>query len=219
MDKVKAQKVLRLLKKHYPKAKIILNYHNPWELLVATILSAQCTDKKVNQVTEKLFKKYKTIKDYAVADPQEFEQDIRQTGFYRAKTRYIIESAKIILKKYGGQVPQTMKELIGLPGVARKTANIVLGNAFGIVEGIAVDTHVKRLSQRLEWTKNKDPAKIEQDLMRLFPKKEWFRLTYLLIEHGRAICHAQRPACDHCFLNKLCPSAFKFPNFKGKGYF
>lgn len=206
--------VYSLLRKHYPDAKIILNFTNNWELLVAVILSAQCTDKIVNTVTGKLFKKYKTIQDYADADLATLEQDIRSTGFYRNKARNIKNTAKRILDTFNGKVPQTMADLLTLPGVARKTANVVLGNAFDIAEGIAVDTHVRRLCQRLGFTKNDNPDKIERDLMALFPKNQWFSFTYLLIEHGRTICIAQKPKCDKCFLNKLCPSAFKFPYFQ-----
>lgn len=195
-------------------AKIALKYRNNWQLLVAVVLSAQCTDKRVNIITEKLFRKYKTISDYANASFEEFEQDIKSTGFYKNKAKNIIASANLIIEKYNGKIPKTMKEILGLPGVARKTANIVLGNAYGIYQGVAVDTHVKRLSQRLGLTGNKNPDKIEQDLMRLFDKKDWFKLTYLLIEHGRAICEAKKPKCNKCFLNKFCPSAFDFPHFK-----
>lgn len=243
--------ILQLLKKAYPNAKIVLNFSNQWELLVAVILSAQCTDKKVNEVTEKLFKKYRTLDDYMSADSREFEKMIRPTGFYRAKAKNILASARIVKEKFGGKLPTTMEEMLTLKGVARKTANIVLGNAYGIVEGIAVDTHVRRLSQRLGLTplethtktlrnrerkakppdgslrvvsedtrkfltgqvKHDNPEKIEQDLMRLVPKNDWFRLTYLLIDHGRAICTAKDPRCDFCPLNKVCPSAFKFPRF------
>lgn len=208
------EKILSLLKSHYPAAKIVLNYSNHFELLVAVILSAQCTDKMVNKVTEKLFKKYKRIDDYANADFGQFSSDIRSTGFYRNKAKNIIAAAKLVLDKFKGRVPQTMDKILEIPGVARKTANIVLGNAYGVVEGIAVDTHVRRLSQRLEFTSHVDPEKIEKDLMGLFDKKDWFKLTYLLIEHGRAICEAKKPKCQKCFLNKLCPSAFNFPHFK-----
>ena len=204
------------VKKHYPNAKIVLNYSNNWELLVAVMLSTQCTDKMVNIVTAKLFQKYKKIQDYASADIHELEQDIHSTGFYRNKAKNIQASAKMILEKFNGEVPKTMAELIMLPGVARKTANIVLGNAFGVIEGVAVDTHVSRLSQRLGLTANTNTDKIEQDLMKLFDKKDWFNLTYLLIEHGRAICKAKKPKCDSCFLNKMCPSAFSFPSFQKK---
>ncbi len=195
---------------------MILNFSNNWELLVAVILSAQCTDKKVNEVTAKLFKKYRTLNDYLRADPKEFEQMVKSTGFYRAKAKSILESAKILKEKFNGEVPKTMEEMLTLRGVARKTANVVLGNAYAISEGIAVDTHVRRLSQRLGITKSNDPVKIEQELMTLVPKKDWFKFTYLLIEHGRAICTAKNPRCDLCPLKDICPSAFKFPRFQKK---
>lgn len=203
--------ILNLLKLTYPKAKISLNYNNNWELLVAVILSAQCTDLMVNKVTSRLFKKYKTLEDYIRANPQEFEKDIKSTGFYKNKTKNILAAAKLIKNKCQGQLPKSMIRILTIPGVARKTANIVLGNAYGIVEGIAVDTHVRRLSQRLGLTKNEDPNKIEQNLMKLFAKSDWFKLSYLLISHGRAICQARKPRCAICVLNKICPSAFKFP--------
>lgn len=207
-------KILSLLKKNYPSAKIVLNYSNNWELLVAVVLSAQCTDKKVNEVTAKLFQKYPKLEDYAKTDLKEFEQDIKSTGFYHNKAKNILAAAKLVKEKFSGQVPKTMEELIFLPGVARKTANIILGNAYGIVEGIAVDTHVSRVTQRLGLTQNSDPIKIEQDLMQLMPKKEWFKFTYMVIEFGRQICDAKHPLCTKCPLNKSCPSAFKVPGYK-----
>jgi len=210
----RALRIIQSLKKLFPHARIVLKYSNNWELLVAVILSAQCTDKKVNEVTTHLFKKYLTLDDYVNVKPKEFEQMIRPTGFYRAKAKNILASAKMVKEKFGGKLPRTMEEMIQLPGVARKTANVVLGNAYGIVEGIAVDTHVRRLSRRLELTKHDNPEKIEQDLMRLVPKKDWFRLTYLLIDHGRTICVAKNPKCDLCPLNTVCPSAFRFPRFE-----
>jgi len=209
-NKKTAFEILKILKKEYPGSKTALSYSNPLELLVSTILSAQCTDERVNIVTKTLFKKYKTARDYANAHLKEFEQDIRSTGFFHNKAKNIIAACKIINEKFNGKVPKTMEELITLPGVARKTANIVLSNAYGIIEGIAVDTHVRRVSQRLEFTKNDNPDKIEQDLMNLFPKNEWFCINYLLIEHGRKICKAQKPLCPECPVNKLCPSAKKF---------
>lgn len=202
------------LKKTYPGATIVLRYRNPWELLIAVILSAQCTDKKVNEVTAHLFKKYRTLENYVRADKNEFEKDIKPTGFYRAKAKSILTSAKLVKEKLGGKVPRTMKEILTLRGVARKTANVVLGNAYGVVEGIAVDTHVRRLSQRLGLTTNNDPVKIEKDLMELLPKKDWFQSTYLLIDHGRAVCTARDPRCDLCPLKNICPSAFQFPRFQ-----
>lgn len=200
-------KIIDRLKKAYPDAKIVLGYGDPWELLVATILSAQCTDKKVNEVTGRLFAKYHTIEDYAQADPTEFEADIRPTGFFRNKTKNIIGAAQKVLADHGGLVPGTMDELVALPGVARKTANIVLGNAWGVVEGIAVDTHVFRLSHRLGISSDNDPSKVERTLMATVPKEDWFRFTYLLIDHGRAVCTAKRPGCHRCALADLCPSS------------
>ncbi|MEK7480668.1 MAG: endonuclease III [Patescibacteria group bacterium] len=194
--KQKALEVARALKKLFPRAKIVLNYSNNWELLVAVQLSAQCTDKKVNEVTAKLFKKYKTLDDYVKASAsrraiKEFEQDIHSTGFYHNKAKNILSAAKMIKEKYNGKIPNTMEEILKLPGVARKTANVVLGNAYGVVEGIAVDTHVKRLSKKLGLTDHTDPVKIEKDLMALLPKKEWFSFTYRLIEYGRQYCPAK----------------------------
>ena len=212
--KTRTQEIIKIFKKKYPRAKIALRFGNRWELLVAVILSAQCTDKKVNEVTEKLFKKYRTLDDYVEADEKEFEKMIRPTGFYRAKTKNILASAKIIKEKFGGKIPRTMKDMLTLKGVARKTANVVLGNAYGIVEGIAVDTHVRRLSQRLGLSIENNPEKIEKDLMELIPKKDWFKSTYLLIDHGRAVCQAKKPHCDLCPLKDTCPSAFQFPRFE-----
>ncbi|HIK00915.1 TPA: endonuclease III [archaeon] len=211
--KSRATKIVSILEKTYPRAKIVLWYKNNFELLVSVILSAQCTDKQVNKVTEKLFKKYHTVKDYATANQKEFEQDIRSTGFYRNKTKNVIGAAKMIIEKFGGKVPNTMEELLQLPGVARKTANIVLGNAFGIVEGIAVDTHMRRVNFRLGLTKQTTPEKIEQDLMALLPKEKWFNYTYYVIEHGRAICDAKKPLCKECQFNKLCPKNGVDPKF------
>jgi len=200
------EEILERLKRKY-KPRTALRYKNPLEILVATILSAQCTDKRVNLVTRELFKKYKTVEEYADANPEEFQQDIRSTGFYRNKAKNIINCCKILVERFDSRVPKTMEELITLPGVARKTANIVLQAGYGIVEGIAVDTHVTRLSQLLGLTKNKDPAKIEQDLMQLTPKKDWMNLSHLLVMHGRETCIARRPRCSECILNDLCPSA------------
>ena len=191
----RARKIVRTLKKLFPKAKIVLKYGNNWELLVAVQLSAQCTDKKVNAVTEKLFKKYKSLADYVKADPREFEQDIRPAGFFRNKTKNILAAARMVQERFGGKIPRTMEEMLCLPGVARKTANVVLGNAYGIVEGIAVDTHVLRLSQKLGLTKHKDPVKVEQDVMKLVPRKDWFFFTYGMIEYGRRICPARKHDC------------------------
>ncbi len=201
------KKILLLLKKHYGNPKCALNYKNPFELLVATILSAQCTDERVNIVTEKLFKKYTTVKDYASADIREFEKDIYSTGFYRNKAKNIIATAKMINGIYKGRVPKDFDKLLEFPGVARKTANCVMGNAFNIPSGVVVDTHVSRITQRLGLTKNTDPNKIEQDLIKIIPKSEWINFSHMLIWHGRRICDARRPKCEICFLNKLCPSA------------
>lgn len=203
------KKIIEILKDKYSNAKIALKYNNPLELLIATILSAQCTDVTVNKITENLFKKYKKSEDYANADLIEFEKEIYSCGFYHNKARNIINTAKIINEKYKGKLPETMEELTSLPGVARKTANIVLGNAFGIAVGIPVDTHVRRLSQRLGLTKENDPEKIEKDLMILIPKPEWMKFSYLLIEHGRNICQAKKPRCEICQLQKFC---FYFTN-------
>ncbi len=193
----------------------MLNFSNDWELLVCVMLSAQTTDVTVNKVTAKLFKKYRTVADYAAADLAEFEQDIHSTGFFHNKAKHVIASAQKILADYGGEVPASMMELLTLPGVARKTANIVLGNAHPEAyaadpdSGIAVDTHVNRLSQRLGLAASKDSEKIERELMEVVPRDDWFELTYLLIEHGRAVCDAKRPKCGDCLLNDICPSAFK----------
>lgn len=199
--------IYRRLSRTYPDARCALNFSNPHEMLFATILSAQCTDAMVNKVTDKLFKKYPRLQDYAGADLLELQQDLRATGFFRQKARNLQAAARKILDEHGGQVPSTMEELMRLPGAARKTCNIVLGNAFGKVEGIAVDTHVRRLSQRLGLTVHQDPVKIEQDLMNLVPRSRWFKLSYLFIEHGRAVCKAPTPRCEECVLNDICPSS------------
>ena len=214
MKRKRALEILRRLSKKFPDAKIALKYSNPIQLTVAVILSAQCTDKKVNEVTAVLFKKYKTAKDFAKVNLAVFEREIRPTGFYRAKARNIIAAAKLLESKFGGKLPKTMEEMTTLPGVARKSANIILGNAHGVVEGIAVDTHVMRISQRLGLTKFSDPVKIERDLMALFKKNRWFDLTYKIIEHGRNICDAKKPRCSMCPLNDICPSAFNLPNWE-----
>lgn len=197
------------LQRVHPDARIALNYNNPLELLVATILSAQCTDVRVNIVTESLFKKHRTAADFASADPAVFEQEILSTGFFRQKTKAILAACKAIVEKHGGQVPSTMESLTALPGVGRKTANVVLGGAFG-KPGIVVDTHVRRVSQRLGLTKNDDPEKIEVDLMALLPPKTWFDFCNGLIFHGRRVCTARSPKCEECFANQVCPSAFTF---------
>lgn len=206
MPEKKVEKILALLKKVYPHFTTALMHKNPFQLLIATILSAQCTDVRVNIVTKTLFKKYKTASDYANADIKKLEQDIRSTGFYHNKTKNIIGAAKMIVKKFNGKVPDSMEKLVQLPGVARKTANIVLSHGYGKIEGIAVDTHVRRLSFRLGLTKNEDPVKIEIDLMKITPKKDWPHLSDLLIAHGRAICVATKPRCPECVLGGLCPS-------------
>lgn len=199
-----AKKVISLLSRSYPKAKIALNYSNEFELLVATILSAQSTDKQVNKITPALFSKYKTVKDFANAKLDDLEKMIYSTGFYRNKAKNIKAAAQMILEKFDGKVPDAMDKLITLPGVARKTANIVLYNAFGKNEGIAVDTHVKRLAKRIGLSIYDNPDKIEQDLMNLFPKKMWGKLTYYLIEHGRNVCDAKKPKCEICVIKKYC---------------
>jgi len=199
--------IIRKLKKRFPDAGCSLVHRTPLQLLVSTILSAQCTDARVNIVTKDLFKRYKTAKDYAAADPAELEEIIKSTGFFRNKTKSILGMAQALLENHGGEVPQTMEELVRLPGVGRKTANVVLGNAFGIDEGVVVDTHVGRLTNRLKLTRHKDAVKIERDLMRIVPKKEWTLFPHLMIDHGRAICQARKPRCEECPINTLCPSS------------
>lgn len=208
--KERAAKILQLLEKEHPDAKIALEFSNPLELLVATILSAQCTDAKVNQVTKSLFKKYRTAEDYAKADLTTLGRDIKPTGFYQLKAKRLRETCQMLMDKFGSKVPRTIEELTSLPGVARKTANIVLSNAYGVVEGIAVDTHVLRLVKRLGLTESKTREKIEVDLMQIVPKESWTRFTDLLIFHGRRICDAKKPKCSQCVLNEICPSAFTF---------
>ncbi len=208
--KARALKAMELLEKEHSNAKIALNYTTPLELLVATILSAQCTDERVNMVAKVLFKKYTKAEDYANADLKELEQDIKSTGFYRNKAKNIKKTSQILVGKYHSKVPKTMEELMELPGVARKTANIVLSNAYGIIVGVAVDTHVRRLAQRLGLSGNDNPDKIEKDLMGIVPKDKWMRITDLLIFHGRRVCTAKRPNCAACVLKKFCPSAFSF---------
>jgi endonuclease-3 len=205
--KRRASLVYTRLDKAYPDAKVALNFSNPLEMVVATVLSAQSTDAMVNKVTPALFAKYRSAADYANAPPGELEADIKSTGFFNQKARNVRALGRLLVEEFGGEVPATMQELLRLPGVARKTANIVLGNAFGKVEGIAVDTHVHRLSRRLGFSRNDDPNKVEHDLMALFPKRRWWKLTYLLIEHGRAVCHAKVPLCADCVVNELCPAS------------
>ncbi len=199
--------IIPRLKREYPDARTELDWRNPLELLVATILSAQTTDVRVNQVTRNLFEKYRTAEDYAAADPTELEKDIRPTGFYRNKARALRGMARALLERHGGEVPRTMAELIALPGVGRKTANVVLGNAFGVDEGIVVDTHVRRVSNRLGLTKQRAPEKIEQELLRVVPEKDRTIFSHLLIFHGRRRCKARKPDCAGCVLNDVCPSA------------
>jgi len=205
--KERVLEIICLLKKEYPEIKSALIFADPLELLVATILSAQCTDVQVNKVTKEIFKKYRTSEDYANADLLMFQSEIRSTGFYRNKARNIIATNKLIIEKFDSKVPNTMEALTQLPGVARKTANIVLSNAYGKLEGIAVDTHVKRLSKRLGLTVNKDQDKIELDLMRITSRVEWSNFSHLLIFHGRAVCQARKTMCSGCVLNFFCPSA------------
>jgi len=199
-----AQKIFDLLKKEYPQAQTALKFSNPWQILVATILSAQCTDDRVNIITKELFTKYPNISDYVGMKDEKLIKYIKSAGFYKNKSRSILASAEKIKKNFGGRVPKTMAGMTTLPGVARKTANVVLGNAYNVVEGIAVDTHVKRVTYRLGLTKETNPEKIEQDLMRLYSKDRWFTLTYILIEHGRAVCKAPAPVCSKCVLSKIC---------------
>ncbi len=199
--KKKVVRVIAVLKTMFPRARIMLRYSNPFELLVAVMLSAQCTDIMVNKVTEKLFKKYRNLDDYLKAQQKDFERDIFSTGFYRNKAQHILASAQLVKKNFGGAVPHTMDEMLTLPGVARKTANVVLGNAYGVVEGIAVDTHVKRIARVLGLTEHTDPNKIEIDLMQIIPKKEWLHVTYLLIEYGRKYCSARKHDHAHCPLH------------------
>ena len=206
--KARAAGIVRGLKKLFPSAKISLHFSNNWELMVAVQLSAQCTDKKVNEVTAKLFKKYRTPDDYVRASAsrrtvEKFEQDIKPTGFYRHKAKNILAAAKMVKEKFGGKIPRTMEEIMTLPGVARKTANVVLGNAHGVVQGIAVDTHVRRLTQKLGLTDHENPEKIERDLMAILPRKEWFSFTYRLIEYGRKYCPARPHDHARCPLAKF----------------
>jgi endonuclease-3 len=203
----RAPEIVRRLSEAYPDAKVALNFTNPLECLVATILSAQCTDEKVNEVTAMLFQKYRTAEDYLRVAEDELRADIKPTGFFNQKATAIREASRRIVEAYGGEVPGTMEDLITLRGVARKTANIVLGNSFGIVEGIAVDTHVKRVSNRLGLSDQKDPVKIESQLMERIPKDRWFDFTYVLIDHGRAICVAKKPKCPICPVEQLCPAS------------
>jgi endonuclease-3 len=206
--RTRTKKIIQALKRAYSDAKCSLNHSNAFELLVATILSAQCTDERVNIVTENLFRKYRRPEDYLKVPETELQNDIRTTGFFRNKTKSIQGTAKVLTEQYAGRVPETIDQLLELPGVARKTANVVLGNAFGITSGIVVDTHVTRLSRRLALTVEKDPVKIENDLVEIVPRKEWVIFSHLLIYHGRKICKARNPLCMECVIEKYCPSSY-----------
>ena len=206
---VRAEQIYTRLEGAYPEAKCALNFETPLQLLLATILSAQSTDKTVNTVTPALFKRYKTAKDFARAKPEDLEKMVHSTGFFRNKAKSIQGACRMIVEKHGGEVPKTMEELLELPGVARKTANVVLGVAFKIAEGVVVDTHVQRLSGRLDLTKEERPEKIEEDLMKLFPRDRWIHLSHLLIHHGRAVCEARKPKCAQCPIEDLCMSVDK----------
>ena len=203
----RTQEIIKLLKRAHPDARCALNHSNAFELLIATILSAQCTDERVNKVTADLFRKYRKPEDYLKVRDTELQQDIKTTGFFRNKTKSIQGACKVLIEEFGGEVPRTMAELLRVPGAARKTSNVVLGVAYGIAEGIVVDTHVSRLSQRLKLTRQKDPVKIERDLIELVPKKDWIIFSHLLIFHGRRVCKARRPLCEECAVGKLCPSS------------
>ena len=202
--KARVAEILRILDQLYPAATCALHHHNPWELLVATILSAQCTDKRVNEVTPGLFAKYPTPEDFAAVRPEVLAQDIRSTGFFNNKAKSIVGAAKKVVNEFGGKVPRTIEEMLTIPGAARKTANVVLGTAYGIASGVVVDTHVQRISRRLDLTRNTDPVKIEQDLTRILPQERWILFSHQIILHGRAVCVARSPACNRCGLNELC---------------
>ncbi len=203
-------RILKILRREYPYSRTVLEFQTPLQILVATILSAQCTDERVNKVTPALFQKYRTAADFAKADKETLELEVRPTGFFRNKAKSIIGASQKIVEEFGGDVPDSMEKLITLPGVARKTANIVLSSAFGKAEGIAVDVHVKRLAGRLGLSREHDPNKIERDLMDLLPRKEWLDFNYMLVNHGRKICQARKPRCPECPLRRLCPSAREF---------
>ena len=204
--KTRVVKIIKVLRKTYPNAKTALKHKNPLELLISTMLAAQCTDERVNKITPALFKKYKNAADFARARQSSLEKDIYSTGFYRNKAKNIIATSKKIVNEFKRNVPESMEELVTLPGVARKTANIVLSGSFGKAEGIAVDTHVRRLSQRMALTKENDPEKIEKNLMKVVPKKDWLEFNYIMVDHGRAVCKARRPRCADCVIGGLCPS-------------
>lgn len=206
-EKQRTRKIIARLKKEYPDAECSLRHTNPLELLIATILSAQCTDERVNIVTADLFRKYRACEDYVKVTQAELENDVRSTGFYRNKAKAIQGACKLIRERHDGRVPDRLEELLALPGVARKTANVVLGNAFGIASGVVVDTHVGRLSKRLGLTENTQPEKAERDLMGLVPEKDWIDFSHLLIYHGRKVCKARKPLCDECVIERYCPSS------------
>lgn len=203
-DPKRVSAILAKLDEAYPDATCELKHANAFQLLISTILSAQCTDVRVNQVTETLYKKYSSPESFAHANPAELEQEIRPTGFFRNKTKSVMGASKAILEKFGGQVPRTMEEMLTLPGVARKTANVVLGTAYGITSGVVVDTHVQRISNRLDLSRNEDPKKIEQDLMQIIPRERWIKFSHQIIWHGRRVCVARKPKCSGCNLEKLC---------------
>jgi endonuclease III len=203
-DPKRVAAILQKLDEAYPNAECELKHENAFQLLVSTILSAQCTDVRVNQVTETLYQKYHGPKDFAYANPSELEKEIRPTGFFRNKTKSVMGASRAIVEKFGGEVPRTMEEMLTLPGVARKTANVVLGTAYGIASGIVVDTHVQRLANRLDLTRNEDPKKIEQDLMEIIPQERWIQFSHQLIWHGRRVCAARKPKCVECNLEALC---------------
>ena len=206
---VSTKEIIKILHRTYPRSHTALRHKTPLQLLISTILSAQCTDERVNQITPTLFSKYKKASDFANADRGVLEREIRSAGFYKNKTRNIISACRKIVEEFGGKVPDSMEELTSLPGVGRKTANIVLSSCFGKAEGIAVDTHVRRLAGRLGLSKNKDPGKIEEDLMNIIPKKEWLDLNCMLVNHGRAVCQARKPLCNECVIKRFCLSARK----------
>jgi endonuclease-3 len=208
-DPKRVSAILQKLDEAYPEATCELKHENPFQLLISTILSAQCTDVRVNEVTKTLYQKYKTPKDFAYADPKELEQEIRPTGFFRNKTKSIMGASKGILENFKGEVPKTMDEILTLPGVARKTGNVVLGSGYGIASGVVVDTHVMRLSRRLDLTKHEDPKKIEQDLIKIIPQDSWIKFSHQLIWHGRRVCIARKPRCTECNLESICYSKDK----------
>ena len=207
--KERVAEILRGLDRMYPKATCALHHHNPWELLVATILSAQCTDKRVNEVTPGLFAKYPTPEDFAAVRPEVLANDIRSTGFFNNKAKSIVGAAKKVTSEFGGKVPRTIEEMLTIPGAARKTANVVLGTAYGIASGVVVDTHVQRISRRLDLTKHTEPVKIEQDLMKIIPQNRWILFSHQIILHGRALCVARNPKCAGCELNPVCYASDK----------